>query len=237
MSTDDTQNTGSTKQEPKTEPQQVDASAVNSETASTPDPVTSTASQSVPTSGTAPTPAPLPSPTPEPVPTPVPEPVPTPAPTPTPVPQPAPVPTPTPQPTPTSAPVPTPNPVPVPSRDWINNYNQIIADDSRDKTHYIPATIRSGLIYIVLEQELKLKNKRRIVHLSNSDLLYGSTSGKCVFLPIDWEQDFLNVVKVHEGKHTWETSFAELAQTRPNALRSLFANSEVWAEGHYLPLA
>ena len=125
---------------------------------------------------------------------------------------------------------------PLSKLNWFKLYNQTLTMPVQDHQLYIPSFIRSSLIYIVLENELELKNKRRIVSLNNNDLLYGSTTGKCVFLPLDWHQDYNNVIKVHESNHTWETSFAELSKTRPQALLSLFANSEVWAEGNYQAL-
>lgn len=119
------------------------------------------------------------------------------------------------------------------SIDWQGNYTQALAKAVTEHHSWVPSNIRSGLCYIVLEHELGLKNKRRIVHLHCSDLLYSSITGRCVFLPINWHTDIHNVIKVHEGKHTWETSFAELFSSRPGAVQSLFAHSEVWAEGEY----
>ena len=97
--------------------------------------------------------------------------------------------------------------------------------------------LSSSLQYMVLETELELEDKRRIVYLHHSDYLYGSDRGvKTVFLPIDWQKDFNNVIKVFTGKNTWEASFSELAKTQPVALQNLFANNEVWAEGDYASL-
>ncbi len=122
-------------------------------------------------------------------------------------------------------------------QNWIGDYLQILDTDIDDNGQLVPPLLRSALTYIVLEHELKLKGKRRIVFLNSADLLYGSTTGKCVFLPIDWQLDIGNVVKVHGGHQTWQTTFAELLTTNPIALLSLFANNEVWAEGNYEPLA
>ena len=121
--------------------------------------------------------------------------------------------------------------------DWISLYDAAMANDARDDIQRISPLVRSSLTYVVLEQELKLKNKRRILFLNNSDLLYGSVAGKCVFLPINWAQDFANKVMVHGGKITWETTFEELLHTHPNALQNLFSNNELWAEGEYPVLA
>lgn len=120
---------------------------------------------------------------------------------------------------------------------WLSLYDQILQTPLSSKADLIPPLIRSALVYVVLENELKLSGKRRIVFLNNSDLLYGSISGKCVFMPINWDMDRLNVVKVHGGNMTWQTSFSELIQTHPTALLSLFATNELWAEGNYEPLA
>ncbi|TDF41460.1 hypothetical protein EYS14_00960 [Alteromonadaceae bacterium M269] len=117
--------------------------------------------------------------------------------------------------------------------EWQQNYSKILQKVPVETKPYIPNQFRSSLMYIVLENELSLKNKRRIVSLSNDDLLYSSVAGKCVFFQIDWDKDFNNIIKVHENNHTWETQFSELIDTRPVALRNLFARSEVWAEGNY----
>lgn len=101
----------------------------------------------------------------------------------------------------------------------------------------VPESILTGLVYIVLENELSLVNKRRIIHLSADDLLYSSVTSKCVCMPINWTHDFNNVIKVHSDNQTWETSFAELIATRHSALRTLFSNNEVWAEGQYAALS
>ena len=123
------------------------------------------------------------------------------------------------------------------SYQWQNQYSILLKQAPTESKPYIPTYFRSSFIYIVLESELALKNKRRIVNLSGDDLLYASVTGKCVFIQIDWEKDFNNLIKVHESNHTWETTFSELIDTRPVALRNLFARSEVWAEGEYKPLS
>lgn len=116
---------------------------------------------------------------------------------------------------------------------WIDNYNKYLGSPTYKFDRYISSSIRSGLMYIVLETELGLKNKRRIVSLCADDLLYGSITSKCVFLQINWHSDYCNKIKVHTNDHTWETSFSELAETHPVALKSLFSHNEVWAEGDY----
>lgn len=101
-------------------------------------------------------------------------------------------------------------------------------------TDITPSWIQTTLLYIVFESELTLKNKRRIVHLSADDYLYGSDNKeKCIFLPINWDTDTGNLIKVKSKKHIWETSFSELAASRPLEVRNLFSGSEVWAEGDY----
>ncbi len=102
---------------------------------------------------------------------------------------------------------------------------------------FIPEWIQSLLMYMVIESELTVENKRRIVSLRNSDYLYGTDNDqKCVFLPIDWQGDFENVIKVRDSKHTWETSFSELASSIPLEVLQIFSAAEVWAEGDYAPL-
>lgn len=101
-----------------------------------------------------------------------------------------------------------------------------------------PVWIMSSLLYMVLENELHIANKRRLINLSSDDYLYGSDNpDKCVFMPIDWEKDTNNVIKVRSKINIWETSFHELAASRPMEIRSLFANNEIWVEGNFAPLA
>ncbi|WP_163931635.1 hypothetical protein [Paraferrimonas sp. SM1919] len=121
------------------------------------------------------------------------------------------------------------------NQDWDSDHQPTVKEEIAPLA--ISPLLRSSLIYIVLDNELSLKNKRRIIQLNNQDLLYSSTTGKCVFLPIDWNNDFSNVIKVHENNHTWETSFSELNASRATALSSLFANAEVWAEGNYCSIS
>ncbi len=120
---------------------------------------------------------------------------------------------------------------------WMGLYQDILSIPLQENNDYISNRIKSDLMYLVLENELSMQNKRRIVMLNSHDLLYASTSGKCVFLPINWEQDFTNAVKVHEGNVIWETTFGELVLTHPVSLQNLFSRSEIWAEGKYDALA
>ena len=121
---------------------------------------------------------------------------------------------------------------------WLSLYNKGLSTPANASYSFIPPIIVSSLVYLVLERELSLKNKRRIICLSADDLLYGGhLTSKCVFLPINWQTDFHNVIKVHANNQTWDSNFSELASTQPNALRSLFAHNEVWAEGDYKPLS
>lgn len=101
----------------------------------------------------------------------------------------------------------------------------------------IPFWLQSLLVYMVIETELDVKGKRRIVSLTASDYLYGAQGDhKCVFLAIDWSEDINNVIKVRDDKHVWETSFKELALSSTLEILQLFSGNEVWAEGNYLPL-
>ena len=102
---------------------------------------------------------------------------------------------------------------------------------------FIPEWIQSLLMYMVIESELTMENKRRVVSLRNSDYLYGTDNDQnSVFLPIDWQGDFENVIKVRDSQHTWETSFSELAASIPLEVLQIFSSAEVWAEGDYAPL-
>jgi len=121
---------------------------------------------------------------------------------------------------------------------WFSNYTDLLDSHSSSSKASVTPQFASSLQYMVLETELTLEGKRRIVCLHSSDYLYGSDrKAKTVFLPIDWKKDFSNVIKVSSEKLLWEASFSELSETRSVALQSLFANNEVWAEGNYPALA
>lgn len=118
--------------------------------------------------------------------------------------------------------------------DWERTLNELDMALPVENTIHFPNWLRSGMIYLVLESELEMKNKRRIVFLHDDDRIYGSGNDeKCVCQSIDWDEDCHNVIKVKDGQHIWETSFSELADSRPLETIALFSQSEVWAEGDY----
>lgn len=97
-----------------------------------------------------------------------------------------------------------------------------------------PDWLRSSLMFYVPESELQQAEKRRLVCLSSKDKIYGANQKeKCVFLPINWKKDTKNVIKVKADQHIWETTFAELASSRPMEVTNLFANNHLWVEGDY----
>ena len=109
-------------------------------------------------------------------------------------------------------------------------------DSKEDLIKTVPASISTSLIYIILESELTVKNKRRIVYLTATDNLYGELTEKAVFVEIDWINDINNPLKVRSGNHIWEASFAELIATPTVSITKLFSENEIWAEGNYAPL-
>lgn len=115
-----------------------------------------------------------------------------------------------------------------------------IADEpsiNQTSLQHIPSWLMSSLSYLVLESELTLKNKRRIIFLHARDKVYGGNiTEKCIFENINWQKDLSNIIKVRSKRNTWETSFVELAESRPLEIIELFANNEIWAEGDYLAL-
>lgn len=121
---------------------------------------------------------------------------------------------------------------------WLNTYSSTLSISNSLEHTAFPNWLTSSLIYLVLEKELTVSNKRRLVNLSASDYLYGSDNPeKCVFISVDWEKDKNNVIKVRSQRNVWETSFQELAASRPLEIMSLFAHNEIWLEGDYPPLA
>lgn len=100
-----------------------------------------------------------------------------------------------------------------------------------------PTWLRSCLVYCVGESELQQQQKRRLVMLSGQDAHFGKKPiEKSVFLAIDWQRDQHKIVKVKSHRNIWETSFSELANTRPQELTHLFSQNEVWIEGDFSSL-
>ena len=102
----------------------------------------------------------------------------------------------------------------------------------------MPMWLVSSLLYFVPEDELALAGKRRLVGLFSQDKYYGKGyDNKCLFLDANWSSVTDNVIKVRDKKHTWETSFSELALSREMDVREIFASNEVWVEGEYAALS
>lgn len=100
-----------------------------------------------------------------------------------------------------------------------------------------PLWLMSGLMYMMFEHELQINDKRRLVNLSADDSTYGADHPeKSLFIAVDWWNDRNKVIKVKSNNHIWETSFHELAASRPLEVRNLFANNHLWVEGVFPPL-
>ncbi|TDF35592.1 hypothetical protein EYS14_19470 [Alteromonadaceae bacterium M269] len=101
----------------------------------------------------------------------------------------------------------------------------------------IPYWLRASLRYCVEESQVANTEKRNLVLLSGKDKLYGQhNKQKCVFLPINWLRDQHRCIKVQSPRNIWETSFSELAHSRPLELCHLFAQNHVWVEGPFTAL-
>ncbi|WP_282131240.1 hypothetical protein [Pseudoalteromonas aliena] len=113
------------------------------------------------------------------------------------------------------------------------------ADDSAlAAIRSFPMWFRSCINYCVGESRLGEQNKRQLVLLSRQDAHYGQKSiEKSVFLGIDWLADQHKVIKVKSSRNIWETSFLELAHSRPQELSNLFSHNEVWVEGPFTSLS
>ncbi|MGI0116768.1 hypothetical protein [Zooshikella sp. RANM57] len=101
----------------------------------------------------------------------------------------------------------------------------------------IPLWVKSSFMYMVLEKDLMLVNKRRLVCLHSSDKGYcNDLITRAVFLDVDWQQDYDNPIQIYGEYLTWQSSFSELLTTQPLALVALFARNEIWVEGKYKAL-
>ncbi|KNC67926.1 hypothetical protein [Pseudoalteromonas ardens] len=97
-----------------------------------------------------------------------------------------------------------------------------------------PNWFRASLRYCVEESQLAQTQRRNLVFLSAKDKLYGQKAKeKCVFLPLNWQQDKHRLIKVRSHRNIWETSFSELASSRPMELLNLFTHNQVWVEGPF----
>lgn len=100
-----------------------------------------------------------------------------------------------------------------------------------------PTWLVSSVMYMMFENELHISGKRRLVNLCADDSTYGADNPeKSLFIAVDWWNDGNKVIKVKSKNHIWETSFQELASSRPLEVRNLFANNHLWVEGDFPPL-
>ncbi|WMW80939.1 hypothetical protein RF679_01335 [Undibacterium cyanobacteriorum] len=100
-----------------------------------------------------------------------------------------------------------------------------------------PTWLMSSVMYMMFENELHIAGKRRLVNLCADDSTYGADNPeKSLFIAVDWWNDGAKVIKVKSKNHIWETSFQELASSRPLEVRNLFANNHLWVEGDFPPL-
>ena len=109
---------------------------------------------------------------------------------------------------------------------------------SRFSNKDFPDWFRSSVMYLVTQSQLENNQQRVLVMLHDKDALYGQQpKEECLLLPIDWHQDQNKIIKVKSFRNIWETSFAELSDSRPMELLNLFANNEIWVEGSFPPLS
>lgn len=124
-------------------------------------------------------------------------------------------------------------PIGVPSSATVND-----TEASISALRSFPVWFRSCIKYCVGESQLRETTKRQLVMLSGQDAFYGQKPmEKSVFLSINWLVDQHNVIKVKSHRNIWETSFAELANSRPQELSHLFSHNEVWVEGPFAALS
>ncbi|MCG7534142.1 hypothetical protein [Pseudoalteromonas sp. OOF1S-7] len=107
-------------------------------------------------------------------------------------------------------------------------------DSSMPERNVFPAWFRASLRYCIEESQLMETRKRNLVFLSAKDKLYGQKpKEKCVFLPLNWQRDKHKLIKVRSERNIWETSFTELASSRPLELLNLFTQNDIWVEGPF----
>lgn len=101
-----------------------------------------------------------------------------------------------------------------------------------------PPPHNDSLMYMVLDAEVKLSGKRRIVYLTDKDFVYGQgTNDRGLFLAIDWDTEIDNAIQVFQKqKLIRQTTLRQLIAGAPQALWRTFEKSEVWAIGEYLPV-
>jgi uncharacterized protein (TIGR02646 family) len=133
-------------------------------------------------------------------------------------------------------------------QDWIGTYNAILeALAPVADTPVAPPAGNDALMFLVLDDEVALAGRRRIVYLSDSDKLYGNSGGhKGVFLSIDWQEELeagpprTGVEIVRDGVIVESMSlpkFVAELNGNPRTAYSRFRNANVWAVGNFKPFA
>lgn len=122
---------------------------------------------------------------------------------------------------------------------WIDTYNLTLAAFVPKPELEAPPPHNDALVYFILESELTIAGRRRIIYISSTDKVYGNpTGGKGIALAIDWDTDLENTVLIQRGsKVTDEMTLAELVQMldgNPSAY-NLFRKNDVWIVGDYPP--
>ncbi|WP_298769328.1 hypothetical protein [uncultured Shewanella sp.] len=124
-----------------------------------------------------------------------------------------------------------------PTQHAVGTQSISIKSDPLQPIFSFPPWFRSCLRYFVSESAINETAKRQLVFLSGKDGIYGlQAKEKCVFLPINWHKDSQCIIKVHSHRNIWETSFSELAASRPLELVNLFANNQLWVAGDFSAL-
>lgn len=122
--------------------------------------------------------------------------------------------------------------------DWIKMYNAVTAAFIPKENLLAPPTHNDALIYIVLERDVKVAGKRRMIYITDKDKIYGNPAPneKAVMLAVDWDAELENkVLLMKAGKVVVETTLQDLILDNGAQLWRIFTKFDVWVLGDFAP--
>ena len=127
------------------------------------------------------------------------------------------------------------------STPWLTIYQGVLQAFVPKPELVEPPPANNALCYLVLDIELTMAGRRRLVYLSDSDRVYGHPQGESArTLSLDWATELDNGVLVTsdpQGRDILSSqTLRELISGNPMTLYRTFERAFVWAIGNYPPL-
>lgn len=125
----------------------------------------------------------------------------------------------------------------LPAAAWIKSYDDALTAFVPDVELVAAPPHNDALAYIVLERDLRVAGRRRMIYITTTDRVYGNPGReKAIVLAIDWDEELRNTVLLYQGGRVMkQTTLYDLIHESSQLWR-VFANYNVWAIGNYAPL-